>query len=655
MKGLTLANRYEVVEKIGEGGMAFVYKAKDLKLNRLVAVKVLRSEFASDKDFLEKFKDEAMSAASINDSNIVSIYDVGSEDSLNYIIMEYINGTTLKDLINSKGALPYKIAIDIASKIAKALDSAHKNNIVHRDIKPHNILVTDTGDVKVTDFGIAKSNTSATIVNTNKVIGSVHYISPEQAKGSVVDRRSDIYSLGVVMYEMVTGKLPFDADTPVSVAIKHIQDDVTEPKDVNKELPESMNYLILKTLEKDPLLRYQTAYDLYMDLLNIKNGTFVSIKPKSDEHTILMKPIDNTMISKAASNNIKDKYRKIEDLSEEDDEEEDDYAPVKTSKAKNNGSISKENSKKSKKILLTTIGVVVFMLIAIGTFYLGSRIAGVSGNDVTLVDVTNMTEEEAKQKIESLGLVSEVAEVSNNELEAGKVYATNPQPNSKVKKGSTVKLYISSGPKLEENYVQNLVNLDLNLAKSIIENNGFVVGKVEEAYSDSIPVNQIISQSPAANTKLEKGGKIDLVVSKGPSYSNYNLVGKTAEEAKTILSADGINLNVTIKNSSNEADKEKDGKIVDQDKTKAKKGDTINVTVIKYTQATLTIDSSKILNAKLSAAKKYLSSLGLTYEVVFEDDSAIGLSEDKLIVKDFSPKTGVKKGDKITLTVVKKE
>lgn len=653
MKGLTLANRYEVIEKIGEGGMAFVYKAKDLKLNRLVAVKVLKSEFASDKDFLEKFKDEAMSAASINDSNIVSIYDVGSEDTLNYIIMEYINGTTLKELINSKGALPYKIAIDIASKIAKALDSAHKNNIVHRDIKPHNILVTDTGDVKVTDFGIAKSNTSATIVNTNKVIGSVHYISPEQAKGAIVDGRSDIYSLGVVMYEMVTGKLPFDADTPVSVAIKHIQDDVVEPKDINKELPESMNYLILKTLEKDPLLRYQTAHDLYMDLLNIKNGTFVSIKPKTEEHTILMKPIDDAMISSSAVNNFKDKYRKIEEDNKEDNDEEYDDVPVKASKIKNNRSTSKENSKKSKKILLTTIAVVTFMLIAIGTFYLGSRLANVSGNEVTVPDVTKMTEEEAKQKIESLGLVSEVAEVNNNELEAGKIYATNPQPNSTVKKGATVKLYVSSGP--EQNYVQNLVNLDVNLAKSIIENNGFVVGKVEEQYSDSIPVNQIISQSPTANSKLEKGGTIDLVVSKGSAYSNYNLIGKTVDDAKSIVSADGIALNVNIKNSSNDADKDKDGKIVDQDKTKAKKGDTITVTVIKYTQATLTIDSSKVLNSTLANAKKYIDSLGLDVDVVYKDDSDIGLSDDKLIVKDFSPKTNIKKGDKITLTVAKKQ
>lgn len=637
MKGLTLANRYEIVEKIGEGGMAFVYKAKDLKLNRLVAVKILRSEFASDKDFLEKFKDEAMSAASINDSNIVSIYDVGSEDSLNYIVMEYINGKTLKELISERGALPYKEVIDISTKIAKALDSAHKNNIVHRDVKPHNILVTEKGDIKVTDFGIAKGNSSATIVNTNRVIGSVHYISPEQAKGSIVDRRSDLYSLGVVMYEMATGKLPFDGESPVSIAIKHIQEQVIEPKKININIPESLNYLILKALEKDPVLRYQNAHDLYIDLLNIKNGTFVAAEPKKEEQTIFMKPIDSTMI-----NLSKDKFRKIED------EEEQAADEVIVSRSKDN----RKNLKKTKKILITTVALVGFILLAMGTFYIGSLFANAGNDEVVVPNVIKLTEDEAKKKIQEAGLKYEVAEVSNNDLDAGLIYATSPQVSTRVKKDSTVKVYISAG--VPTNTVDNFEKMDLETAKTIIKNNGFTLGKVEEAYSDSIPQGQIISQSPSANTDLEKGGIINLVVSKGSQYSSYNLVGKTVDEAKAMIAGSDINLSVNLQNSSNDADQSKDGKIIDQDKTKVKNGDTITVTVIKYTQATITIDSSKVTGVQLSSAKSYLSGLGLNTKVVYKDDKDKKLSDDKLLVKEFTSNPDVNKGDTITLVVVKK-
>lgn len=637
MKGLTLVNRYEVVEKIGEGGMAFVYKAKDLKLNRLVAIKILKSEFASDKDFLEKFKDEAMSAASINDSNIVSIYDVGSEDSFNYIIMEYINGKTLKDLINEKGALPYKEAIDIAAEIAKALDSAHKNNIVHRDIKPHNIMVTEKGDVKVTDFGIAKGNSSATIVNTNKVIGSVHYISPEQAKGSIVDRRSDLYSLGVVIYEMVTGKLPFDAESPVSIAIKHIQENIIEPKAINKDVPEALNYLILKSLEKDPLLRYQNAHDLYIDLLNVKNGTFVSVSPKKDERTILMKPIDSTMIDIP-----EDKLEKI-------DEEEDNNNVTFNRPTRSN---NKKGSKKRNKIIITTVALVGFILLAFGLFYMGSQLAVPANDEVTVPDVVKLKQDEAKQKIESKGLKYEVAEENNNNLDEGLIYASSPQGGAKVKKGSTVKVYVSSG--VEKNSVPNVVYTSLEKAKAKITDAGFDVGSVEEAYDDNVAENQIISQSPGANAVLEKGGTINLVVSKGPQASTYNLIGKTVAEAKAVLGSD-YNLVPTYKNSSEDADKDKDGKIIDQDKTIVKKGDTITVTVIKYIQPTINIDSSKILNNNLSNAKSYITGLGLTVDIIYADDAAKKLSDDKLYVQTFTPTSNVKKGDKITLTVAGKK
>ncbi len=272
MIGTKLGNRYELLEKVGEGGMATVYKAKCHYLNRFVAIKILKEQFCSDKEFVEKFKREATSVASLSDNNIVNIYDVGSENNIHYIVMEYVDGKTLKELIVEKGRIDPKETVRISKQIASALVCAHRNNIIHRDIKPHNILVTKEGIVKVTDFGIAKASNSATITNSSKVMGSAHYFSPEQAKGSFVDSRTDIYSLGIVMYEMLVGKVPFDGESPVSVAVKHIQNEVVAPKEIDDKIPESLNSLVLKCLEKNPVKRYQTIKNLEEDLARIENN-----------------------------------------------------------------------------------------------------------------------------------------------------------------------------------------------------------------------------------------------------------------------------------------------------------------------------------------------------------------------------------------------
>src|SRR5574344_2556784 len=246
--GKTIANRYEIIEKTGVGGMATVYVAKDLILNRYVAVKVLKEEFTTDEEFVKRFNTEAQAAASLSHANIVSIYDVGNEDNIYYIVMELIRGKTLKQIITEEGSLPWKWSINIAMQIASALEVAHKNNIVHRDIKPHNIIITEDGVAKVTDFGIAKAVSNSTITAFGTTIGSVHYFSPEHARGGYTDEKSDLYSLGVVMYEMVTGKLPFDGDTPVSVALKHMQEEAIAPIEINPNLPESLNDIIMKAL-----------------------------------------------------------------------------------------------------------------------------------------------------------------------------------------------------------------------------------------------------------------------------------------------------------------------------------------------------------------------------------------------------------------------
>ena len=277
MVGEVLGNRYELIEKIGEGGMSVVYKARCNKLNRLVAVKILKKEFCNNEDIVKKFKVEATAIATLSDSNIVNVLDVGTEkDDINYIVMEYVKGKTLKDIILQNGPLSYETTLQVAIQIARALECAHKNGIIHRDVKPQNILVSEDGFVKVTDFGIAKSVDSTTMTNT-KVMGSAHYFSPEQAKGEVVDTRTDLYSFGVVLYEMVTGKLPFEADSPVTIALKHIQEPVVPPKKVNSKVPESLNNLIVKLMSKNPNDRYQSAKELLLDLQRIKDDPNVII------------------------------------------------------------------------------------------------------------------------------------------------------------------------------------------------------------------------------------------------------------------------------------------------------------------------------------------------------------------------------------------
>ena len=289
LEGRLIGNRYEILEKIGTGGMAIVYKARDHVLNRNVAVKVLKEEFTTDAEFVKRFNIEAQSAASLTHSNIVSIYDVGSEGEIHYIVMELVQGKTLKEIITDGGILPWKWTVNIAIQIASALEVAHRNNIVHRDIKPHNIIITEDGTAKVTDFGIAKAVSNSTITSFGATIGSVHYFSPEHARGGYTDAKSDIYSLGVVMYEMLTGKVPFDADTPVSVALKHMQEKPVEPKKINNTIPDSVNKIIIKAMQKEPNLRYNSATEMLTDLreaIKNPNGNFVVMNQmNSDEST----------------------------------------------------------------------------------------------------------------------------------------------------------------------------------------------------------------------------------------------------------------------------------------------------------------------------------------------------------------------------------
>ena len=397
MKGIILGGRYELLEKIGEGGMAEVYKAKDNKLNRFVAVKILKKQFADNEDIALKFKREATAIANLSDANIVNVLDVGTQEDIDYIVMEYVSGKTLKELIKYSGKLNYNTAIKIALQIAKALDCAHRNNIIHRDIKSQNIMVTELGEVKVTDFGIAKSTDSQTITNTTSIIGSAHYLSPEQAKGTYIDFRSDIYSFGIVLYEMVTGRLPFEGDSPVTVDLKHLKEDHVPPKNMNSAVPDSLNKLILKSIQKEPIKRYQNAKEIIQDLQKIQDNPDVviggDISSVDNDSTIIMSPI-SAPISTANTSHIS---KLEEDYYDEYDDDYDDYDDFDEEKPKN-----KKNNSGLKKTLIT-IGIIITLLLLGSVGYFLAMGSGDS-KEVEVPNIVGKLTDDGRKQVEDLGL-----------------------------------------------------------------------------------------------------------------------------------------------------------------------------------------------------------------------------------------------------------
>lgn len=510
MDEFIIGNRYNVIEKIGSGGMSVVYKAKDKILNRFVAIKVLRSEFANDEEFLNRFKTEALAAASLSHPNIVSIYDVGEEEGMQYIVMEYIDGKTLKEFIKEIGRLSSKDAVTIAIQVCRALEHAHKKGIIHRDIKPQNILIDENGIVKVTDFGIARAVSTGTIINTNLTIGSVHYFSPEQARGGYVDNRSDIYSLGIVLYEMVTGILPFDGDSPISIALKHIQEEVRRPTFYNPDIPRSVENIILKALQKDITLRYQNASEMLQDLKNS-----------------LINP-DGDFVKLTSHENLQTKQFQLDEIN-------------KTKENSNTKQLPKGNKKDWLYIFGGIFTALVIFAIGWLVFY---NVVGKSLNppqdEVTLPDLVGYTLDEAKLKLEELGLKWTVEE-QFNEAEKNTVIKQEPAGELKVKRNSTVKLIISKGPEMVK--VPDVIGLNVNDAEIEINNAGLNVD-IKKDYSDK-PVDTVIGQNPAGRESIEKNGTVVLTVSLGPKIEKVTVIdvtGMNLYDAKDILQKAGLSV-----------------------------------------------------------------------------------------------------------------
>lgn len=524
--GKVLGNRYEILEEIGSGGMATVYKARCKLLNRFVAVKVLRDEFANDSEFIKRFQVEAQSAASLSHPNIVSIYDVGFEDGMHYIVMELIEGKTLKEIIQEKGKLEWKEANKIASQIASGLIQAHQNHIVHRDIKPHNIIMTKDGTAKVTDFGIAKAVSNSTINAFGSTIGSVHYFSPEHARGGYTDEKSDIYSLGVVLYEMCTGKLPFEGETPVAVALKHLQEEIIEPISLCHTLPIGMNDIIKKAMMKDTNERYASASEMYKDLQNVLNNPSFGVS-KDENKTNYEFPTQKIPVIGVQND------KKIEAISE------------KINKYKNE---QDDDFMSSKRKITKPMAIIrlIFVLAAIALLFLGcvklggfitTEILG-APKEVEVPNLIGYSVEEAERLLEEKGLeLGKETQIINNEYPKGYIVEQQYPEGYSLKIGAEVNIKTSKGQKTV--LVPDVSNVSrVDLAKTMIETAGLVF-KEEKEFSNTIEEGTIIRQEPLVNEEVPEGSTVTVYISAGPDNTGLvkvpELVGKTEKEARELL------------------------------------------------------------------------------------------------------------------------
>lgn len=558
--GMMIGDRYEILEKIGTGGMSDVYKAKDHKLNRFVAVKVLKQEFGENANFVSKFRIEAQAAAGLMHPNIVNVYDVGEENGIHYIVMELVEGITLKKYIEKKARLSVKEAISIAIQVSMGIEAAHNNHIIHRDIKPQNIIISKEGKVKVTDFGIAKAATSNTI--TSNVMGSVHYTSPEQARGGYSDEKSDIYSLGITMFEMLTGRVPFNGETTVAIAIKHIQEELPSPREYVSEIPISVEQIVWKCCQKSPDRRYQSMAELITDLkqslINPDEDFVKVIDPDEEASTRMITDRDMVQIKRQSDRRDsmdeamrlkRDNERIYEEEDDEDwDEEEDDedYDP------------------KMEKIT-TILAVVAALLIgciviffvgkASGVFSFGTGADGDAAQEETeqveMIRVVGMDVESAKRALLELGLTPEIQYEVNNVYAPGTVLRASVQDGLMIDKNTVILMTVAQGT--EGVKVPAVTGKSRSEATSILEKEGFVVN-VTESYDAEVENDYVISQSPEADTSAPEGSSITIRVSQGAEESKVrvpNVIGLTEMDATVSLKESGLEVG-TVTTVSNE-------------------------------------------------------------------------------------------------------
>ncbi|MDD2414939.1 MAG: Stk1 family PASTA domain-containing Ser/Thr kinase [Eubacteriaceae bacterium] len=526
MIGRILNERYEIVELIGRGGMAYVYKAKDLKLNRFVAVKVLREEYTENEQFIKKFDRESQAAAGLSHPNIVSVYDVGVDGDVYFIVMEYVDGITLKQYLDKKGHLEYEEATNFIIDIAEALKCAHAHQIIHRDIKPQNIMLTADLMPKVTDFGIARAITSSTITMTNQTMGSVHYISPEQARGGFVDERSDLYSLGIMYYELLTGQLPFDEESTVTIAIKHIQEDITPPMEINPDIPQSVNDVVVKLCEKKPEDRYQNTDELIDDLDQIMLDANVDLNNGNDPGLL-----DNAGILD------EDSLFKVEPGTEAIPKVEAEKSDVDELKRR----------KKRNKIIAGVIGGIILLLVAILAVN-----AMMGTKKVTVPDVSNMTKDQATAAAQAVGMKVEVEkEVNDNDVESGKIISQTPAAGTESQSGKTIKVSISKGS--NKVGVPTVVGMAENDAVAALEKSKLTVSEIKREYNDNYDTGVVFKVSPDQGTEVDENSQVVLYVSKGQNtVSVPGIVGLTNDAAQNRITSNGFTVGTVTQQSSDQ-------------------------------------------------------------------------------------------------------
>ena len=555
-KGQKINDRYEIIKSIGEGGMANVYLAYDTILDRNVAIKVLRGDLANDEKFVRRFQREALSASSLSHPNIVAMYDVGEDDGLYYIVMEYVEGKTLKQLLKKRGSLTLSEAIDIMLQLTDGMAHAHDSYIVHRDLKPQNIMIQDDGQIKITDFGIAMALNSTQLTQTNSVMGSVHYLPPEQAAGKGTTIKSDIYSMGIIFYELLTGELPFKGDSAVEIALKQMKEPLPDVHKLNNDIPQSIENIILKSTAKNPKNRYDDAKSMHNDLLTALNDDRINEEPyvypypenEVDETTKIMEPISDSNEGIATP-------------------------------------ITDEKTKKSNKLIIALsiiAGVIVIALLAV--FFIIPAVT--AEKDVKVPDVSGMTVSKAEDTLEDAGLTvnSKIEEVSSEDVKKNRIIRTDPRSGSTVKEGTRVTLYKSTGVKTYE--LENYVNMDVNEVRETLEDMGLEV-KIEEIEPDSttcsvIGQNLVISQSLDEGSEVKSGDEITLTILQEITFPDWYL------QTEDVVTSWANNSCVTVTTEYQDVtDKNLDGKIITQSRpngSTVKNNDSVTITIGKYVQ-----------------------------------------------------------------------
>lgn len=657
--GIVLGKRYAVLSKIGAGGMADVYKGRDQMLNRYVAIKVLKKQYKEDENFVRKFRSEAQAAAGLIHPNIVNVYDVGEDRGLNYMVMELVEGITLKEYIERKGRLSHKETISIAIQMCSGIGAAHASGIIHRDIKPQNIIISKDGKVKVTDFGIAKAITSNT-VSTN-AMGSVHYTSPEQARGGFSDQRSDIYSIGITLFEMVTGQVPFDGETTVEVAMKHLQQEITPPSELVPDIPYSLEQIILKCTQKSSERRYESTGALIQDLkhsLVDPDGDFVVIPPIGGmTDTVIMTDKDLDDIRNGNDDEEYDTDEYDTDTMYGNDDNDEDYENYESGRGADE--VNPHMHKIMKILTIVVVAIIVLILVftvgkAAGVF---KSFGGITTQDeedksgkVTVPDVRGMSEEGAKALLNKKGLgIQVVTRKESKKYKAGKISKQTPEAGEKVSKHTKIEVVVSSGLVGSKKAIPDVSGRSETEAQNELEEAGFKVTSSFQ-YDDSVESGKVISTTPEAGTKAEKGSTVTMLVSQGSNKKTVpDVRGMADATAQSTIKSYGFNVGTVTYDYSDSVEK---GMVISQTVepgTKASAGTSISITVSNGPKPEEKIEVQSFVGQQESALKSWASSKGLYTNI---SDSQYSDSYAKGCIISMTPSSGtVSKGGTISYVI----